>query len=106
MNRGEVWWIDFSKARGGEVQKARPAVIVSNNSANKFLNRLQVIPLSSQVAKVYPSEAIVTFGGKQSKAMADQITTASKERLKNKAGSLSAKDMASVDRVIKVQLGL
>jgi len=106
MNRGEVWWVDFSSGHGGEIQKARPAVIVSNNSANKFLNRLQVIPLSSQVTKVYPSEAIVTLDGKQNKALADQITTASKGRLKNKAGSLSSKDMVSIDRIIKIQLGL
>lgn len=106
MTRGEVWWVDFSVGQGGKIQKTRPAVIVSNNSANKFLNRLQIVPLSSQVAKVYPSEAIVTFGGKQNKELADQITMASKERFKNKAGSLSAKDMASVDRVIKLQLNL
>jgi mRNA interferase MazF len=106
MNRGEIWWVDFSGGKGGEIEKTRPAVVVSNNSANSFLNRIQVVPLSSQVSKVYPSEAIVTFDGKQSKAMADQITTASKERLKNRAGHLSSKDMASVDRVIKVQLGL
>ena len=106
MSRGEVWWVDFSRGQGGETQKTRPAVIVSNNSANKFLNRIQVVPLSGQVAKIYPSEAMVTFDGKQSKALADQITTATKGRLKNKAGSLSAKDMASVDRVIRLQLGL
>lgn len=106
MNRGEVWWVDFSGGQGGEIQKTRPAVIVSNDSANKFLNRVQVVPLSSQVTKVYPSEAIVIFEGKQSKALADQIATTTKGRLKSKAGSLSAKDMVSVDRVIKVQLGL
>jgi mRNA interferase MazF len=106
MNRGDVWWVDFSKSKSGEIRKTRPAIIVSNNSANKFLNRIQVVPLSSQVAKIYPSEAIVTFGGKQNKALADQITTAAKERLTSKAGQLSAKDMASVDRVIKLQLGL
>jgi mRNA interferase MazF len=106
MNRGDVWWVDFSKSKSGEIRKTRPAIIVSNNSANKFLNRIQVVPLSSLVAKFYPSEAIVTFGGKQNKALADQITTAAKERLTSKAGQLSAKDMASVDRVIKLQLGL
>jgi mRNA interferase MazF len=106
MTRGEVWWIDFSQSKGGEIQKTRPAVIVSNNSSNKFLNRLQVVPLSSQITKVYPSETLVTVGGKQSKAMADQITTAARSRLKSKAGKLSSQDMASVDRIIKVQLDL
>ena len=38
--RGEVWWVAFDPAVGGEIQKARPAVIVSNNAANTVLNRV------------------------------------------------------------------
>ena len=59
MKRGEVWWVNFDPAVGGEIQKQRPAVIVSNDAANKHLNRAQVIPLTSQVTKLYPSEAMV-----------------------------------------------
>jgi mRNA interferase MazF len=70
MKRGEVWWVNFS-AVGGEIRKKRPAVIVSNDAANKHLNRVQVVPLTSQTGRVYPSEALVTFAGKQGKAMAD-----------------------------------
>ncbi len=70
MRRGEVWWVNFDPSVGGEVQKKRPAVIVSNDAANKFLNRLQVVPLTSSVDRLYPSEAYVTLNGKQSKAMA------------------------------------
>jgi mRNA interferase MazF len=106
MRRGEVWWIDFDPAVGGEIRKTRPAIIVSNDLANAALNRVQVIPLTSNAGRLYPSEAIVTVAGKLSKAMADQLTTASKERIKNQAGTLSRADMNAVDRVIKIQLGL
>ena len=106
MLRGEVWWVDFDPAVGGEIRKTRPAVIISNDVANAALNRLQVIPLSSNAGRLYPSEAVVMIDGKPSKAMADQITTAAKERLKGRLGLLSRNDMLAIEKVLKIQLGI
>ena len=105
MKRGEIWWVNFDPSIGGEIKKKRPAVIVSNNAANKFLNRVQVVPLTSNVERLYPSEAVVVFKGKKSKAMADQLATVSKERLFRRASVLSQEDMSKIDEAIKVQLG-
>ena len=52
MRRGEVWWVDFDPARGGEIKKRRPAVIVSNDIANRFLNRVQVVPFTSNTDRL------------------------------------------------------
>ena len=106
MKRCEVWWVNFDPSIGGEIKKKRPAVIVSNDASNKFLNRLQVVPLTSSTERVYPSEATVAFEGKESKAMADQLATVSKERLFRRAGMLSQEDMRKVEEAIKIQLGM
>ena len=106
MKRGEVWWVNFDPSVGGETQKQRPAVIISNDAANRFLNRLQVVPMTSRMDRVYPSEAVVSVGRRQSKAMADQMTTVSKQRLTNRMGKLSGPDLAKVEHAIMIQLGL
>ena len=104
--RGDVWWISFDPSLGGEIRKTRPAVVISNNAANIALNRVLVVPLTSKTAKLYPGEALVLLNGEQRKAMADQLTTASKQRLRSKLGELSSSDLANVERAILVQLGI
>lgn len=104
--RGEVWLVAFDPSVGGEIQKTRPAVVLSNDSANAVLNRVQVVPISSQVERLYPAEAYVSLGGERRKAMADQITTASKRRLQRLLGTLAKDDLDAVARVVRLQLGL
>ena len=106
MKRGEVWWIDFDPSLGGEIQKMRPAVIVSNDAANLHLNRIQVVPLTSNIERVFPGDALVRLGNQTRKALATQIMTAAKERLGRRLGVLSPVDVRAVEAAILVQLGI
>ena len=106
MQRREVWWVNFDSSIGGAIKKKRPAVIISNNASNRFLNRVQVVPLTSKTDRLYPSEAVVVFEGKESKAMADQLATVSKARLFRRADSLSQEDMLKIEEAIKIQLDI
>lgn len=106
MKRGEVWWVEFDPAVGSEIRKTRPAVIISNDAANRNLSRVIVVALTSSTERVYPGNALVTVAGAQSKALADQIMTADKLRLQSKLGELSKADMQAVDAAVSLQLGL
>lgn len=104
--RGEVWWINFDPSIGTEPAKTRPAIIVSNDVSNEFLERVQVVPLTSNVTKIYPSETVVVLRGKKNKAAADQVATVSKKRVYEKIGQLTSDEIASVEFVLRLQFGL
>lgn len=106
MLRGEVWWVEFDPSTGSEIRKTRPAVIVSNDAANRNLSRVMAMPLTSNTTRIYPGEALVTVGDQRSKAMADQIMAADKGRFRSLLGTLTRADMAAIEDAIKLHFGL
>jgi len=106
VTRGEAWWVSFELSIGGEIRKQRPAVIISNDVSNKYLNRVQAVPITSKAEKLYPSEAYIIVGGKQGKAMADQLATVSKERMIKLIGRVTAAEIMEIEKAIRIQLSL
>jgi mRNA interferase MazF len=106
IERGEVYWVDFDPSLGGEIRKTRPAIVLSNNAANIHLNRVQVVPITSNTDRIYPGEAFISLNAEKRKAMAGQLTTASKQRLGRKVGALSTEDLSRVEDAVLLQLGI
>ena len=106
MNRSEVCWTNFDPSIGSEIRKIRPAIIVSIDATNDALSRVLVVPLTTNVSRIYPSETSIVVNGRPHKAMVDQMRAVSKLRLSTQFGSVSAQDMRNIEQVMMVQLGL
>ena len=106
MNRGDIYWCDFEPAIGHEIQKLRPAIIISNNLSNQFTGVIQVIPLTSNITNVYKSECLIKTPMKSSKALSNQITTIDKTRVKDFISTITHEETLALEKAIKIQLGL
>jgi mRNA interferase MazF len=104
--RGDVYWVGLDPVVGSEIRKTRPAVIVSNDSCNRYGNRVVVLPITSNVSSLFPGEALLTIKGRQGRALGDQIRSIDKSRLQARVGTLSAGEMTRVDEALAITLGL
>ena len=104
--RGEVYWVALDPVIGTEIRKTRPAVIVSNDSCNRYGTRVVVLPITSNVDSLFPGEALVTVKGKQGRAVGDQIRSIDKSRLKARVGTVTPAEMVRLEEALAVTLGL
>lgn len=104
--RGDVYWVNLDPVVGTEIRKIRPAVIVSNDSCNRYGTRVVVLPVTSNVDSLYPGEAMVEVKGMPGRALGDQIRSIDKTRLKARVGRLTAEEMARINDVLVITLDL
>ena len=106
IKRGEVYWVNLDPTIGSEIQKTRPAVIVSNNIQNKVSSRVVVIPITSKADKLFPFEAKISLKKKGGKVLTDQIRTVDKSRLSDCICMLSKTEISDIEKAIKITLSL
>lgn len=106
IKRGDVFWVNLNPTIGSEINKTRPAVVVSNNTQNIASSRVIVLPITSSVLHLYPFESKVKIDNKIAKATADQIRTIDKSRLKQYICTVSRVELEMIDKAIKIVLSL
>ena len=79
MRRGEIYFADLNTTVGSEIKKKRPVLIVSNNANNKAASTITVVPITSNITKIYPFEVSLEVQdlqlAKRSKAQCHQVRT-------------------------------
>ncbi|WP_043264356.1 type II toxin-antitoxin system PemK/MazF family toxin [Streptomyces sp. CT34] len=115
MRRGDIYLVDYEPARGSEANKARPAVIVSNDGANEVADRTRrgvvtAVPLTTNVSRVYPFQVLLSAEEcglpKDSKVQCEQVRSLAPERLLRFMGSIPRQRMKEVDAALRRHLAL
>ena len=115
MRRGDIHWVDLDPAGGAESNKRRPAVIVSNDTANTTAARLgrgviTVVPVTSSVERLYPFQVLLPAAAtgldRDSKAQAEQVRSIAVERVGDRLGVVPNGIMLDVDEALRLHLGL
>jgi mRNA interferase MazF len=115
MRRGDIYTVELEPARGSEAEGRRPAVIVSNDTANALATRLgrgvvTVVPVTSNVVRVHPFQVLLraaeTGLGRDSKAQAEQVRSIGVERLGERLGVVPAPIMRELDEALRLHLAL
>jgi len=103
--RGDIFWVYLDPARGTEIRKTRPAVVISNDSCNKYGSRVIVIPVTSNVSSLFPGEAMIEIQGRAARVLGDQMRSLDKSRLGSKIATLSPAELLSVEEAVQITLG-
>lgn len=108
-------WVDLDPTRGSEADRRRPAVVVSNDGANRTAQSLglgvvTVVPVTTSTERVYPFQVLLPARScglsKGSKAQAEQIRSVAMQRIGDRTGRLPGELLAELDDAIRLHLDL
>jgi mRNA interferase MazF len=98
--------VALDPAVGTDIKKTRPAIVVPNDSCNRYGSRVVVLPITSNVESLYPGEALIHVKGRPARVLGDQIRSLDKVRLRSRIGSLTADELAAVEDAVLITLGI
>jgi mRNA interferase MazF len=104
--RGDVFWVKLDPAQGTEMRKTRPAVVISNDSCNKYGSRVIVLPVTSNVESLFPGEAMIEIQGRSARVLGDPMRSLDKSRLGTRIGTLSPAELLAVEEAVLTTLGI
>ena len=108
--RGDIVLVDFEPARAAEADKIRPSIIVTNDQANQHGTNVMVVPLTSNVSRLYPFQLFLpaeeTGLDKDSKAQVELTRSVSKGRVGKRLGRLPPSFLAALSERLKLHLDL
>jgi mRNA interferase MazF len=115
MLRGDIRSVDLDPVVGSEASKRRPAIIVSNDGANRAATRLRrgvvtIIPVTSNVERIYPFQVLLPAAAtgleRDSKAQAEQVRSVAVQRIGRRLGAVPLAIMADIDDALRLHLAL
>lgn len=107
--RGDIYWIQPSPYRGNgqnTLRAGRPGIIVSNDTLNDNEFNYEVVYLTTTPKNDFPEHCTIRSSQKVSTAMCDQIQTVSHEQIGSYIGTVTADEMANIERCMMISLGL
>jgi mRNA interferase MazF len=110
IQRGFIYWTDLNPVIGSEIGKTRPSIVVSNDINNRYGSTVTIVPISSTVVKIYPTDVLLKKGEagltNDSKPKADQIRTVDKRRIGKSIGEIPVAKMQLIEEAILIHLNI
>ena len=110
IRRGDILLIQLDPVRSSEANGTRPAVVVSNNAANMDSTAIVIVPITSNIERIYPFQLFLplerTGLNENSKAQAEQIRTIAISRIVRHLGQIPDDLMQNLNAKIRMHLVL
>ena len=101
--QGSVYWFDPEPAKGSEIRKIRPCIVVSPDEMNQHLRTVIIVPLTTTIQD-WPFRLVISLLGQKSSAACDQLRAVDKARLKACIGALKASDQTKLFALLQTIL--